>query len=60
MARNRARRRLRAISAAVLPAHAVDGHDYVLIARTGTLNRRYQALIGDLEEGLRRLGTWRE
>ena len=60
VARNRARRRLRAVSAAVLPAHALDGHDYVLIARTGTLNRRYQALIGDLEEGLRRLGTWRE
>ena len=59
VARNRARRRLRAVSAAVLPVHAVDGHDYVLIARTGTLNRRYQALIGDLEEGLRRLGVWR-
>lgn len=59
VARNRARRRLRAVSAAVLPAHALDGHDYVLIARTGTLNRRYQALIGDLEEGLRRLGVWR-
>jgi len=60
VARNRARRRLRAVSAAVLPAHALDGHDFVLIARTGTLNRRYQALIGDLEEGLRRLGAWRE
>jgi ribonuclease P protein component len=59
VARNRARRRLRAVSAAVLPVHALDGHDYVLIARTGTLNRRYQALIGDLEEGLRRLGVWR-
>jgi ribonuclease P protein component len=59
VARNRARRRLRAAAAAVLPAHARDGHDYVLIARAGTLTRRFQALIGDLEEGLRRLGVYR-
>ena len=59
VARNRARRRLRAVSAAVLPAHAAMGHDFVLIARTGTLTRPYPALIGDLEEGLRRLGAYR-
>jgi len=59
VARNRARRRLRAASAEVLPAHAETGHDYVLVARTGTLTRRYQALIGDLEEGLKRLGVYR-
>jgi ribonuclease P protein component len=59
VARNRARRRLRAASAAVLPAHALAGHDYVVIARAGTLTRRYQALIGDLEEGLRHLGVYR-
>jgi ribonuclease P protein component len=59
VARNLARRRLRAVSAAVLPGHALEGHDYVLIARTGTLTRRYQALIGDLEEALRHLGVYR-
>ena len=59
VARNRARRRLRAASAEVLPAHAQAGHDYVVIARAGTLTRQYQALVGDLEEGLRRLGVWR-
>jgi ribonuclease P protein component len=59
VARNRARRRLRAASAAVLPAHAQAGHDYVVIARAGTLTRQYQALVGDLEEGLRRLGVYR-
>jgi ribonuclease P protein component len=59
VARNRARRRLRAVSAAVLPAHALAGHDFVLIARAGTLTRPYPALIGDLEEGLKRLGAYR-
>ena len=59
VARNRARRRLRAASAEVLPAHALAGHDYVVIARAGTLTRGYQALVGDLEEGLRRLGVYR-
>ena len=59
VARNRARRRLRAASAEVLPVHAQAGHDYVVIARAGTLTRPYQALVGDLEEGLRRLGAYR-
>jgi ribonuclease P protein component len=59
VARNRARRRLRAACAAVLPEHAEGGHDYVLIARAGTLSRDYRALLGDLEEGLRRLGLYR-
>jgi ribonuclease P protein component len=59
VARNRARRRLRAASAQVLPSHAQPGHDYVVIARAGTLTRQYQALVGDLEEGLRRLGAYR-
>jgi ribonuclease P protein component len=59
VARNRARRRLRAVSAAVLPAHAEAGHDYVLIARSATLLRNYGALLADLEEGLRRLGLYR-
>lgn len=60
VARNRARRRLRAVSATMMPVHAQDGHDYVLIARAGTLTRLYPALLGDLEEGLRHLGAWRE
>jgi len=59
VARNRARRRLRAASAEVLPAHAEAGHDYVVIARAGTLTRAYEALVGDLQEGLRRLGVYR-
>jgi ribonuclease P protein component len=58
--RNRARRRLRAAAAAVLPRHAQPAHDYVLIARAGTLTRRFSDLLVDLEVGLKRLGLYRE
>ena len=60
VARNRARRRLRAAAAAVLPAHAAGGHDYVVIARAATLTRPYVALLEDLAAGLKRLGVYRE
>ena len=60
VARNRARRRLRAAATAMLPAHATAGHDYVLIARAQTVRRPYPALVEDLRQGLRRLGLWRE
>jgi len=60
VARNRARRRLRAAAAAVLPDHAAGGHDYVVIARAGTLTRSYDALLDDLAAGLKRLGVYRE
>jgi ribonuclease P protein component len=60
VARNRARRRLRAAAAAVLPAHAAAGHDYVVIARAGTLTRAYGALLDDLAAGLKHLGVYRE
>lgn len=56
--RNRARRRLRAAVAALLPKHALPGHDYVLIARDGTAARPWQALLGDLEGAMRRLRAW--
>jgi len=58
--RNRARRRLRAAVAAVMPQHAKRGHDYVVIARTESLRRPFGALVHDLETALRRLGAWRE
>jgi ribonuclease P protein component len=59
VARNRARRRLRAAVAAVFPSHAVPAHDYVLIARRTTLSRRFAELVRDLDVGLRRLGLYR-
>lgn len=58
--RNRARRRLRAAAASVLPLHAEPAHDYVLIARAGTLKRRFADLLVDLEAGLKRLGLYRK
>ena len=58
--RNRARRRLRAAACAVLPEHAMAGHDFVLIGRPATLARSYPALIDDLATALRRVGAWRE
>lgn len=57
--RNRARRRLRHALQAVLPAHAAPGHDYVLIARAGTLTRDYKDLLEDLRQNLKKLGLYR-
>jgi ribonuclease P protein component len=59
VARNRARRRLKAAVAATMPLHAAVGHDYVLVARAETVRRPYAALLSDLETGLKRLGLWR-
>ena len=55
VARNRAKRRLRAAAASVLPRHGTAGMDYVLIARAGTGGRPYAELLGDLEGALRQL-----
>jgi ribonuclease P protein component len=53
--RNRARRRLRAAVAEVLPEMGQAGHDYVMIARRATLSRAYGDLLGDLRIALKRL-----
>ncbi len=58
--RNRARRRLRAAAERVLPGHADDGYEFVLIGRVATLKRPFAALVGDLETALRRLGAYRD
>jgi ribonuclease P protein component len=50
--RNRARRRLKEAVRVTAHAHAVGGYDYVLIARAGTLQRRFAALTKDLERAL--------
>jgi ribonuclease P protein component len=52
VARNRAKRRLRAAAAAVLPLHGRGGHDYVLVARTATLKRDFAGLLNDLSGAL--------
>ena len=52
VARNRARRRLRAVVADVMPRRAPGDCDYVLIARRETVTRRFADLVGDLETAL--------
>lgn len=56
--RNRARRRLRAVSEDVLAVHARPGFDYILIGRHRTLDRPYQALLKDLCQALKRLDVY--
>jgi ribonuclease P protein component len=53
--RNRARRRLKEAVRVAGPGHAVEGYDYVLIAREGTVQRRFTELIKDLERALARV-----
>ena len=56
VARNRAKRRLRAIARLLLPTHGVAGHDYVLIGHPGdTANRPFAQLVRDFETALDRL-----
>ena len=55
VARNRARRRLRALAREVLAPLAASGFDFVLIGRQRTLERDYAAMARDLKGALRRL-----
>ncbi|MEA4837514.1 MAG: ribonuclease P protein component [Rhodospirillaceae bacterium] len=57
VARNRAKRRLRAIAAALLPDMAAEGYDYVLIGRAETVRRPYTLLLQDLQTALKRVGA---
>lgn len=56
--RNRARRRLKAAVGLVMPDAAAVGHDYVVIARKGTIDRSFEALKRDLVKALKRLKCW--
>jgi ribonuclease P protein component len=53
--RNRARRRMRAAAATVLPSRGHPGTDYVLIARASTADRPFAELVADLDAALRRI-----
>ena len=56
VARNRAKRRLRAVVAEALLPAAQPGWDYVLVGRPGvTIDRDFQALKGDLTYALRKI-----
>lgn len=50
--RNRAKRRLRALCAALLPSEAVVGYDYVIIARHSTIDMPYKKLYKELKYAL--------
>ena len=54
--RNRAKRRLRAAADEVLACDGRPGTDYVLIARAGTGERPYRALLDDVAAALREVG----
>jgi len=52
VARNRAKRRLRAAAAALLPLYGQPGRDYVLVARTATGTKPFSVLLEDLKAAL--------
>lgn len=58
--RNRARRRLRAAVDEVVPFHAQEGYDFVVIGRAATLKRPYTKLVEDLKTALKRLDAYRD
>lgn len=59
VARNRARRRLRAAVDEVFPDLARSGLDYVVIGRQETVDRPYSLLLQDLRTALKRVGGLR-
>ena len=58
--RNRAKRRLRAAAAAILPRLGRPGTDYVLVARGETAHRSFAELLADLESAVRQLDRMRQ
>ena len=55
VARNRAKRRLRALVDKVMPEAANPAHDYVFIGRTETLSRDFAAMERELRHALKKL-----
>jgi ribonuclease P protein component len=53
VARNRAKRRLRAAARQVLPLLGRGGHDYVLVARGTTVARPFPDLLSDITTALK-------
>ena len=57
VARNRAKRRLRAAAREIMAVEGTPSHDYVLIGRQETLRRPYSLLLQDLRTALKRVGV---
>jgi ribonuclease P protein component len=53
VARNRMKRRFRALLTESLPSHGIAGVDHVLIGRKANKEADYATLKADLEKGLR-------
>ena len=53
VARNRAKRRLRAAAQQLLPLLGRERHDYVLVARGTTVARPFPALLSDITTALK-------
>lgn len=58
--RNRIKRRLRAVAADILPLHARDSCDYILVGRAMSATRPYETLQEDLKWCLRKTGFAKE
>jgi ribonuclease P protein component len=50
--RNRAKRRMREAARQLLPLHSLPGHDYVFVARGGTIDRDWSRLLDDVRSAL--------
>jgi|KBSSwiStaDraftv2_1062776.scaffolds.fasta_scaffold139487_2 ribonuclease P protein component len=57
VARNRARRRLRALAARIMPGQARADWDYVFVARQASLDREFASMEDDLARALHRIGA---
>jgi len=53
--RNKAKRRLRALAAELLPLYGLKGQDYVFIARDQTNKRKFEDLRDDVKKALQKL-----
>ena len=53
VARNRAKRRLRAAASQLLPLLGRQGHDYVLVARGTTASQPFDTLLSDITGALK-------
>jgi ribonuclease P protein component len=57
VARNRIKRRLRAALRQIAGAHALAGHDYVIISRNKALDCPFAELVRDMEFAFSRIPT---
>ncbi|MGI8705717.1 MAG: ribonuclease P protein component [Sphingomicrobium sp.] len=54
VARNRMKRRFRALAREIIPAHGYSGSDHVMIGRAGGIEREFPALRSDFIRALER------